>query len=400
MCNITISGNSENGNLNDVNFIQKIYDNSIIQSQYSCYVYLKLAYLLALKITPLCDNSTNCYIRRINFIALTDYEKIESFFDFNLTALKQSFCFAFTTALKPNNSASPEGFYYIFDNSQNLKSIENDIFTDKIYYTFDPTKNFYNAFIVTNESSLQKMASYADYILEDAYSSIKDYWGFLSPLFYVVSVKLENGSHYQTVNVFLNGMSSTKFVTSLQTLAYGTLTNNLNTSLAQKYLKQIYNNSNEMIKDQWNVILTDEFPHWLKNTSIIFNSFLQHLDIYLMSFNNSAIANELEKGMEESLNEILVNDKNSTKRGNHVLLIPFNGPNSFFENVKQMPTIKKYMGATIFSYHQPNQWWIWAIVGGSIFLILIALTVIMLLWKYRKWKKIMQKYAWAVDSGM
>uniref|UniRef100_A0AC34FK65 Protein kinase domain-containing protein n=1 Tax=Panagrolaimus sp. ES5 TaxID=591445 RepID=A0AC34FK65_9BILA len=165
------------------------------------------------------------------------------------------------------------------------------------------------------------MASFGDYILEDAYSSIKDFWGFLSPMFYVVSVKLQNGSYYQT-------------------------------------------------------------------------------DVYLMSFNDSLIANELEKGMENNLNDILVHDKNATKRGNHVLLLPFNGVSSMYEAVKQMPTIKKYMGATIFEYQERNKWWIWIVIGSILIFIFIVTTLTVILWKYRKWKKIMQKYSWAVDSGI
>uniref|UniRef100_A0AC34FKD0 Uncharacterized protein n=1 Tax=Panagrolaimus sp. ES5 TaxID=591445 RepID=A0AC34FKD0_9BILA len=127
-CDISNYETQSSNKLNDPQFLGKVYENSVIENEHSCYVYLKLAYLLALKISPLCDNSTNCYIRRVNFIALTDYEKIESFYNFTETVLKQAFYFAFTTY--PSNNVTDK-YYYIYDNSTDLV-IAEDIFGDEM----------------------------------------------------------------------------------------------------------------------------------------------------------------------------------------------------------------------------------------------------------------------------
>lgn len=146
-------------------------------------------------------------------------------------------------------------------------------------------------------------------------------------------------------------MGTRNFVSSFPLLIRGNLTQKLSTKLAQKYLNKIYNSatSNHFTgdKEQWNVVISDHFPNWLKNTSIIFDSFHQHMDIFLMC-NGSDEATKLRNDVKAHLSDVLViDDGNTSIRGNHLMLVNV-GAQNYVEVVKQTPTFKNYLATSKF----------------------------------------------------
>ena len=160
---------------------------------------------------------------------------------------------------------------------------------------------------------------------------------------------------------------------------------------------------------QWNIIITDTFPLWLNNTNIIFDSFLQHLDVYLIT--NDSNRPTLKAAMSRHLTDILVDDGNATLRGNHLMLQDI----STLHDIADLPTFKSEMPSSRckklqfciklvvsvkFDKKKTNKYWIWLVVGIIDVIIFIIIIVIFVVWRYRLKKRQREKYLWAINSGL
>ena len=108
--------------------------------------------------------------------------------------------------------------------------------------------------------------------------------------------------------------------------------------MLEKYINLVFDESVEQGHEQWNMLLTDQFPTWLNRTKIKYNSFFRHLDVYLCAPNNTNLTNDLIEEMKIRLNEVLLNDGNASIRLNHLRAIEPDA--KLKELVTNLPTLK------------------------------------------------------------
>ena len=109
----------------------------------------------------------------------------------------------------------------------------------------------------------------------------------------------------------------------------------------ESYFKKVFN-STQHIDQSWNVVITDSYPSWLKNTGMTFDSFDHHVDVYLLKNTSDLDMSELSL----TVTNILVDDGNATKRQNHVFIREFGDT-----SLQNCPTLKSTMAlSNIFKF--------------------------------------------------